>query len=169
MTSELADKQAIEELHRRFALAVDGKNFVQIEQLFTADGVINFNGSLPVEKFIAIFTETQKTVDTQHFSINSVATLDADSAIASSYFLGYHRVTAKVQDETIGQIYGKYDVDTDLFQGGTYDDELVRSADGWRIKVRNVSILWSQTAPSQPRMKTGWTAPAIFAAFAQGR
>lgn len=164
MTKELADKQAIEELHRRFALAVDGKNFGEIARLFMPDGLIRFNGDLSVKTFIGIFTETQKTVDTQHFSINTVATVDANSAVASSYFLGYHRVPGNVQDETIGQIYGKYNVDTDLFQGGTYDDELVRTADGWRIAVRTVGILWSQTASAQPRMKAGWTTPAIFAA-----
>lgn len=167
MTNELADKQAIEELHKRFALAVDGKNFVEIARLFTDDGLIRFNGDLPIKEFIGIFTETQKTVDTQHFAINSVAVINGDSAVASSYFLGYHRVPAKVQDETIGQIYGKYDVDTDLFQGGTYDDELVRTADGWRFAVRDVAILWSQTAPANARWKEGWTAPAIFAALSR--
>lgn len=165
MSSELADKQAIEELHKRFALAVDGKNFVEIARLFTADGLIRFNGDLPIGDFVGIFTETQKTVDTQHFAINSVSVIDGDHAVASSYFLGYHRVPAKVEDETIGQIYGRYDVDTDLFQGGTYDDELVRTPGGWRLAVRNVAILWSQTAPANARWKEGWTGPAIFAAM----
>lgn len=169
MTNEFVDKQAVEELHRRFALAVDGKNFFEIARLFTPDGLIRFNGDLSISKFIDIFTATQQTVDTQHFSINSVANIDGNSAVASSYFFGYHRVPGKVQDETIGQIYGRHDVDTDLFQGGTYDDELVRTADGWRIAVRTVGILWSQTVPSQERMKAGWTAPAIFAAAALGR
>lgn len=167
MSSELADKQAIEELHKRFALAVDGKNFVEIARLFTQDGLIRFNGDLPIKEFIGVFTETQKTVDTQHFSINSVAVINGDRAVASSYFLGYHRVPGKVQDETIGQIYGKYEIDTDLFQGGTYDDELVRTPEGWRMAVRNVSILWSQTAPANARWKEGWTTPAIFAALSR--
>lgn len=161
-TEEWADKLAIDEIQRRFALSVDGKNFVELARIFTADGIIRFNGDIAVNDFIGIFSETQKVVDTQHFAINSVSVINGDTAVSSSYFLAYHRVPAKHPDETIGNIYGRYDVETDLYQGGTYDDELVRTADGWRLKVRSVGILWSQTAASHDRMQKGWTAPLIF-------
>jgi SnoaL-like domain len=158
-----ADRQAIDEIQRRFALAVDAKKFTEIARLFTEDGLIYFNREISVREFIAIFSETQQIVDTQHFSVNSVAVIDGRCAVSSSYFFAYHRVPAKCANEKVNQIYGRYDVETDLFLGGAYDDELVRTADGWRFAVRKIGILWRQTLPASARMQPRWTVPVIFA------
>ena len=69
---------------------------------------------------------------TQHMITNPVIEIDGDRARASCYLHGQHYMP---DQRTGGNTYE---------MGGTYRDELVRTADGWRITRRVLDVAWRE-------------------------
>jgi hypothetical protein len=116
-----------------YPVALAGQRWELFDQVFTADAEADFGGparwsdlaSLKRD-FAAIHVPFQAT---QHVTTNHQVAVDADQATCLSYVQG--RFIREVAEG--GNMFES---------GGWYDDGLVRTADGWRIRRRLCRMVW---------------------------
>ena len=130
MTLEhLIDRQEIDDLLTRYATSVDTKDWDLYETCFTEDAFIDYEsaggikGKRPevrawLEKVMVIFPMTQ------HVVCNRVIEIDGDKATARSVFYNPMALPGEGKAQSL------------FIDGGYYNDQLVRTADGWRITER---------------------------------
>jgi len=128
-TEELIDRLEINDLLVRYTVAIDTQDWPLLDTVFTPDARVDYTssggiaGSYPearkwLSEVLAIFSATA------HYISNSTVDLDGDRARAKTYV--YNPMQMKLRDGT-----------THSFTvGAYYHDELVRTADGWRIARR---------------------------------
>ena len=118
----LADRLAIVDLLHRYATGLDTKDWDLLASGFTADGVADYGalGGLDAS---------------QHIITNEVIELDGDRATARCYFQAQHVFTGAEGGDN-------------FLVGGTYDDEIVRTVDGWRIRHRTLTATWTDGNPA---------------------
>jgi hypothetical protein len=125
----LADKDSIRELLARYCFLLDGFRLGEFAALFTADGEwISRNGQATgpedIERLLrGLVPEPAPGRRRKHFTANIIVELAGDSAKVISNFL-------VVRDSETGPA---------IAVAGTYDDTLVRTADGWKFKSRSLS------------------------------
>jgi len=134
--SLLADRLAIDDLLTRYATLIDGRRFDELDQVFTADAVLDYRsaggvrGSFPevrewLARVLPAFTWTQ------HLVVNRAVELtpgDNDATCRSLF-----------QNPNSMEI----DCRPWLFVvGGVYHDRLVRTDSGWRIRHRVEETIW---------------------------
>jgi 3-phenylpropionate/cinnamic acid dioxygenase small subunit len=126
---QIADRIEIDDLLTRYATAVDSKDWELYTTCFTPDAFIDYTaaggikGRLPeVKKWLgealSVFPMTQ------HVVANRVIVVDGDSATSRSYFFNPMGFPA---DDGGLRLF---------FEGGYYNDKLVRTEEGWRIAER---------------------------------
>lgn len=127
--AEVADKLAIQELIARYPIVVDGGDFDRLADLCTPDAVIDFTafggpaGTVPeivsfLRDSLGVFRRTQ------HMMGLPAITLDGD------------RATARTSC-TNPMVIDNDDGSTAVWLIGLwYDDDLVRTKDGWRFAAR---------------------------------
>jgi ketosteroid isomerase-like protein len=134
----LADKEAIRSLQVQYAQAIDSGAYDDLDQIFTGDAVGDYDRAGLVEGVDAIKQLCRQALEpltaAQHLNANHLAEVDGDTATASCY-LTVHLY----RENTPGGDH--------LRMGGRYDDQLVRTDDGWRIKKRKLTLLWSDGNP----------------------
>jgi hypothetical protein len=133
MTQEeklLWDRAEITDLMHRYAAAVDSKDWIALRSLFTDEIGAEMVG-LKAELGIPVNTTADRWIDvisrglarysvTQHSMSNHLIELHGDRAQCTTYVVARHFSSAG-EEQTI------YDV------GGYYRNEIVRTADGWKI------------------------------------
>jgi 3-phenylpropionate/cinnamic acid dioxygenase small subunit len=126
---ELADRLEIDDLLTRYATAVDNKDWDLFRTCFTPDAFIDYTaaggikGKLP--EIAAWLAEVLPAFPmTQHIVANRDVVVDGDTATSRSCFFN-----------PMGLAAGKEEMQL-FFDGGYYNDKLVRTADGWRIAER---------------------------------
>jgi hypothetical protein len=125
----LADKDAIRELLARYCFLLDGFRLGEFAALFTADGEwISRNGQARgpegIERLLrGLVPEPAPGRRRKHFTANIIVELAGDSAKVVSNFL-------VVRDSETGPA---------IAVAGTYDDIVVRTAEGWKFKSRRLS------------------------------
>jgi 3-phenylpropionate/cinnamic acid dioxygenase small subunit len=126
---QVADRIEIDDLLTRYAAALDAKDWDLYTTCFTPDAFIDYTGAggikgtLPEVKqwlaeVMALFPMTQ------HLVTNRTVVIEGDTATSRSYLFNP---------------MGLPDGDNGLmlfFEGGYYNDKLVRTTDGWRIAER---------------------------------
>ena len=126
---QLSDRLEVDDLLTRYATAIETKDWDLYETVFTEDAFIDYEsaggikGKLPevcawLEKTMAMFPMTQ------HVVCNRVVELDGDKGTARSVF--YNPMALPGEDKA----------HVLFFDGGYYNDQLVRTEDGWRICER---------------------------------
>jgi 3-phenylpropionate/cinnamic acid dioxygenase small subunit len=134
---EIIDKQHIQELQNYYSYSIDSGQYDQLDAMFTPDATYHFvTGSTDnIESLKNTIRDALSTLTTsQHINGNQWADIDGDLAKAGCYF------TVHMYKE--GLANGEH-----FEMGGRYDDELVRTADGWRFSKRTITILWSDGNP----------------------
>jgi 3-phenylpropionate/cinnamic acid dioxygenase small subunit len=127
--SMLEDKDAIRELLARYCFLLDGYKLDQFAALFTADGEwISRNGTAKgpadIEALLrGMVPEPAPGRRRKHFTTNIIIDLTGDAATVISNFL-------VVRDSEAGPA---------IAVAGTYEDTVVRTADGWKFKSRKLS------------------------------
>jgi hypothetical protein len=127
--SEVADRLAIQDLIAGYADLIDSQQFDRLDELFTPDARIDFStfggpvGDLAeVKEFLGkslpFFTRTQHMMGLPHI------TIDGDSAHARTSCTN-PMISTKPGGEVSVWLIGLW-----------YDDDLVRSRDGWRFAAR---------------------------------
>jgi 3-phenylpropionate/cinnamic acid dioxygenase small subunit len=128
-TRELSDRIQIQDLLTRYAAAIDKKDWKLLDACFTPDAHLDYTsaggtkGPYPevrqwLEKALAAFPVTV------HFISNSTVELEGDRARARTYVInpmGFPNPDGSLHMFTVGAYY---------------NDELVRTDEGWRIAKR---------------------------------
>lgn len=126
---ELSDRAEIQELIVDYSYAVDTHSWDDLDAIFTADATLDFRatggetGDLPTIKawFAKVLT---LFAGHQHLVATSKIVIDGDGATARTLCHNPMWLTEKDGSERV------------VFVGLWYHDELVRTADGWRITSR---------------------------------
>ena len=127
--SALEDKDNIRELLARYCFLLDGYRLGEFAALFVADGEwISRNGTAKgpadIERLLrGLVPEPAPGKRRKHFTANIIVDLAGDSATVVSNFL-------VVRDSDAGPV---------IAVAGTYDDIVMRTADGWKFKSRRLS------------------------------
>jgi ketosteroid isomerase-like protein len=137
-TGDLADVQAIRDLQVAYTYAIDSGDYENLDRIFTADAVGDYDRAGLVEGVEAIKALCRQALEpltaAQHLNANHLVNISGDEATASCY-LTVHLY----REDTPGGDH--------LKMGGRYDDQLVRTDKGWRIKHRKLTLLWSDGNP----------------------
>jgi 3-phenylpropionate/cinnamic acid dioxygenase small subunit len=128
----LDDRRQVDDVCVRYTTALDTKDWALLESCFAADPVFVHPGGR-LEGFEAILARTSAALTpltrTQHLLGTTMARVDGDTAESSCYFHAQH-----VRAGTPGG---------DLYViAGRYDDTMVRTGHGWRIRQRVQSYSW---------------------------
>ena len=133
VNQKIPDKQHIRELQNRYSYAIDSGHYDNLDVMFTPDATYNFlTGSTDNIEALkkTIQDALQPLTTSQHINGNQWAEIEGDRARAGCYF------TVHMFKEGLA--------DGEHFEmGGRYDDELLRTPDGWRFTSRTITILWS--------------------------
>ena len=130
---EISDRMEIADLLARYSAAIDGRQWDDLDRLFTADAVIDYSemggirGSLVEQKeFLA--SVMPGFAGFQHLTATS--TFDIDGDVANVRTICFNPMVVTDEQQV-------------LFCGLWYRDVLVRTPDGWRIRERHEDRGWS--------------------------
>jgi ketosteroid isomerase-like protein len=130
---ELLDQHAIERLLKRYASAIDRKDYDRLDDVFAPDAWIDYveaggiAGDYPaIKRWLAGVLEPIEEM--QHFITNVELEFDGDAARGSTYTLNVNgiRVDGEMQHMIVGAVYV---------------DRFARTPRGWRIVERRESRL----------------------------
>lgn len=136
---EISDRLELGQLMVRYVDAIDRKDWVALDGVFTADAHLDYEssggpegkGDYPtirgwLEKNLAMFPMTQ------HVLGQSLITIDGDTAQCRTLF--HNPMGVPVNDDGIYDAEGK---GLHIFTvGGVYEDTCTRTADGWKISQK---------------------------------
>lgn len=126
-----ADKEQIAEVLIRYATGIDAKDWPLLRSCWTEDVDADY-GEIGRFSGADAITDLMKRLHgamgpTYHRLTNFAITVDGERATARSYV---HAVLQAVPDDAASWVEAL----------GHYDDELVRTSDGWRIARRATNI-----------------------------
>ena len=140
---EIRDRAAIQDLLIRYAAAIDSEDWELLDSVFVPDAEIDYTTSGGIKgRYPEVRAWLAKVLPNfrvkQHLLTNTTLELKGDSATSRTYF--YNPMGAPGPDGGV-QLF---------FVGGFYNDELVRTPEGWRIARRFEEQAWlqSQAPPS---------------------
>lgn len=130
----LADEAAIVDLTIAYCWALDTKRFGDLEAVFTPDatgdyGFVKVSG---VREFEDLVRASLDHLDvSQHIVGSHQVNVDGDEATARCHLQAQH--TRRGTDGGDNYVIGGY-----------YEDQLVRTEDGWRIAHRALTMTWNE-------------------------
>lgn len=128
--SDVQDRQDISDLLIRYATGIDRRDWALFRTVFTSDCHCDY-GAIGVWDGVDAVTEFMDVAHAQaghllHRITNQVVDVDGDRATARSYV----DVWVMAADNASG-----------VNASGYYDDEVVRTSDGWRIARRTFTAV----------------------------
>jgi len=138
--SHLDDVHAIEQLLYRYAVAIDTRDIDALDDVFTPDARLDMSvaGTMTPAEYQAKARRVLAELDATHHLIASpiVEIGDGgDTATSHCYYQAQH-----VSNDSPGGPL--------LLIGGWIDDEVVRTAEGWRIARRRGRAVWFDGNPA---------------------
>jgi hypothetical protein len=134
---QVADVLEIQQLFYKYVIAVDSRQPELLLDCFTDDARIQLAGTV-FESPKDLVSNTGNVLEgfdaTQHDISAPLVQVEGDVAFSRCYFTAQH-------------VRNSLAPDAFLLVGGTYDDELVRTQDGWRITKRLGTPSWMQGNP----------------------
>ena len=128
----IADKFEIQEVLTAYAHAIDAREFDALDDLFTADAIIDYSatggisgGLEEIKPFLKSTLPMFKA--SQHYVTNPLIKLEVDCASCKSLLLNPMTMERETGPHT-------------LFIGAWYVDEFVRRDAGWRIQARKQEL-----------------------------
>lgn len=136
----LTDRAAIVDLTHKYCWALDTKDWAVLDTVFTADANADLTTDLTGREQIVqrIQNALVHMDDTQHLVANHQIVLNGDSATCRCYLQAQHVRQAA---------HGK----PNFMIAGRYEDQLQRTADGWRIVFRRLVVMWTEGNPAVGR------------------
>jgi len=135
----LQDQQKITEICYRYGLALDSRDWAALAALFTPEADAFYLEMPPARGYQAIEDTCRAALTplsaTQHLISNVVVRVDGDRAECSCYLQAQH-----VKTGTAGGDH--------YIIAGRYDDQLVRTTNGWRIRERRLQVMWTDGNPA---------------------
>ena len=131
---EISDRLELQKLLIDYSEAIDGRRFDELDELFTADAYIDYrelggiDGQFPeVKKWLSEVLPNFPAYSHLIGNFDVHVTRDPAGDIATSRILCFNPMVLGGGDGSGGQV---------LFCGLWYDDEFVRTPDGWRMTRR---------------------------------
>ncbi len=138
-----ADRMAITDLTIEYTWALDRREFDRLHNVFLPDATFNVAG-LPLTGIDAIIGKVSGSLnpldDSQHLISNHQIQVDGDRATSRCYLQAQH--VRKAAEGGPNFIFA-----------GRYEDDLVRTAVGWRIAKRSLIQMWTEGNPAVTRPK----------------
>ena len=137
---EMSDRIEIQDLISRYAHAIDDRDYDALDRIFTPDAVIDYTdlggskGTLNETKSF-LKDAMPRFPAFQHMSTTTRLDLDGDKAKARTILFNPMVVDHEGEQRV-------------FFIGLWYCDDLVRTAEGWRIALRREEKSWSYNAPA---------------------
>mgnify|MGYP003342960173 CR=1 FL=1 len=136
----LVDRAAIVDLTIRYTWALDSKNWDDLDHVFRPDATAFLTEEL--RGLDAIKDRVRRALshldESQHLVGNHQIVVDGDRASCRCYLQAQH-----VRRSTLGG--------PNFIVAGRYEDQLQRTAAGWRIARRELVIMWTEGNPSVAR------------------
>ena len=138
--SEHEDRQAIVDLTIAYAWALDMREFELLRNIFLPEATaLLVDERTGVDSIIERVRSALEPLDASHHLIgNHQVTVDGDRATCRCYLQAQH-----VREGTQGG--------SNYIFAGRYEDDLVRTAAGWRIARRTLVRVWSDGNPAVVR------------------
>ena len=138
--SEHQDHQAIVDLTIAYAWALDMREFELLRNIFLPEATaLLVDERTGVDSIIERVRSALEPLDASHHLIgNHQVTVDGDRATCRCYLQAQH-----VREGTQGG--------SNYIFAGRYEDDLVRTAAGWRIARRTLVRVWSDGNPAVVR------------------
>ncbi|MDB5527401.1 MAG: hypothetical protein JWR51_504 [Devosia sp.] len=143
---QLEDRVAISERVIKYAVAIDRADWTMFRDCFTDTVHVDFSAAgLPASDFDRdTFVSFAKTglstyAARQHLSPNHIITFsdsDANRATCQSYMYAQHYQPGAAAGDV-------------FLMHGAYTNEMVRTADGWKIERLTQHLSWMDGAPAQ--------------------
>lgn len=132
--SLLLDERAIVAVATRYCYALDTKDWPLLDRVFVADATADLASTLQLTGRLAIVerirTALENLDDSQHLVGSHEVTVSGDTATHRCYLQAQH-----VRHATVGG--------ANYLVGGRYEDQLVRTDEGWRIGHRTLVVMWT--------------------------
>lgn len=137
---QLLDRQEISDLLYRYGSSLDDRDWSRLATCFTPDAVAIYGGELGRRDGYQAIEQTCRNalepLDSSHHLIGNLEIqIEGDTARSRCYLHAQHT--------KVGMQGGD-----NLALGGTYRDELVRAGDGWKIRKRELQIVWQEGNPA---------------------
>jgi 3-phenylpropionate/cinnamic acid dioxygenase small subunit len=135
---ELSDRAAIVRLTHDYAWALDERDWDALREVFTADVVADLGegGQQGIDEVIPPVSTALGPFDASHHVVSThQITIDGDRAQGRCYLIAQH-----VRRTAVGG--------PNFTVGGRYEDQYVRTADGWRISTRRIVVTWTDGNPA---------------------
>jgi hypothetical protein len=135
------DEQAIIALTIGYCWALDSRQFADLREVFLTDGVARYAGrdAEGVDAIMARCSAALSPLDeSQHMVANHQVHVDGDRATSRCYFQAQHTRRGLEGGEN-------------FIIAGRYEDECIRTPEGWRIKHRVLTTMWSEGNPKVVR------------------
>jgi len=134
----LLDRMEISNTVIRYATGVDMRDWATYRSCFTDEIEIDFTSwsggspmKLKADEWVDLVRKTLTGfAATQHMSTNHVIDLEGDDATCISYMQAQHFLPNDKGGNT-------------LTLGGYYTNELVRTAEGWKIRKCKLTVTWT--------------------------
>jgi hypothetical protein len=129
----MSDHQEIIDLTIAYCWAIDGRRFDDLRDVFVPDAVADYAGTehVGVDAIIARCSSALSPLDASQHMVNThQVAVDGDTATSRCYFHAQH-----VRSAAPGG--------ANYIVAGAYDDRLVRTAAGWRITHRTLTVRWT--------------------------
>ena len=125
------DRMEIEDLARRYAHGIDGRNWKQVDSCFSPAAEVRgttYSGPYPEYMgSLRVAVETYRT--TMHFFGNQLTEVSGDTGHCVTYGIAYHLGSGTGRDFVIGV---------------RYTDDVTRAGGRWVISGRVVEGIWRQ-------------------------
>ena len=135
--SVLVDRQAIVDLTVTYCWALDMRSWDELDDVFTTDAVADLGGEYHgIDAIKGRVADVLLKLDaSQHVVSTHQIRIDGDRATCRCFLRAQH-VKLDLEGGT-----------TFMF-AGRYEDELVRTAGGWRITRRRLAPIWTDGNPA---------------------
>lgn len=138
----LLDRQEIVNVTVAYTYALDTKNWAALDDVFLVDATAMLTEELNGRE--AIKERVRRALDhldvSQHMISNHRIEISGDTATSCCYLQAQH-----VREAAPGS--------PNFIVAGRYEDQLVRTADGWRISHRTLVIMWTEGNPAVARQR----------------
>ena len=129
----LLDEKAIVDVTVAYCWALDTRNWAQLSEVFMPDSTARLGTGEQrnlAEIVARISTALGHLDDSQHMVTCHQVVLDGDHATSRCYLQAQH-------------IRRAAEGGANYIVAGRYEDQLVRTGDGWRIKHRDLIVMWT--------------------------
>ena len=134
----LADERSVINLASRYCWALDAKRFDDLHNVFTPDAFAILGGTEchGIGAIIKRISSALTRLDASHHLVGShMVEVNGNQATHQCYLQAQH----VLRGTEGGDLW---------LVAGTYEDELVRTSEGWRISQRILSRVWTDGNPN---------------------